>query len=117
MKTNDLGRWSYPYETEEVWSRHSAKKEPPKIAADIETKPLEGRLFCEYCNGLIGRYSRSHKRIHWICKNRRKGLCKGVDVPEEAIKEKRPFDGYYYIKEVSIDGKKDYSFRRKEGCP
>ena len=117
MKTDDLGRWSYPFEPEAVWSSHSTKKKPPKTAPDAETKPLDGQFFCEYCSGPIGRYSRAHKKIHWICKNRRKGLCKGVDVPDEVIKDKRPFDGYFYIKEVCINGKKDYSFRRKEGCP
>lgn len=119
----------YSYVKESVWKKDNEKK---IYFGELKPYTKENfhyyrRIFCEKCGWPLYRIRRDDGKIEFICGGKRTHLlsfCEGIIVPEEVLDRLPEKDGYFLIKEESIDGEKHYSYscrsqkperKRKEG--
>ena len=73
--------------------------------------PLTGKLICPYCGKNLRRHS-AYKKYVWACStyiDKGKKSCRGIRVPESVVEE-WTIDEPVVVREVSVDGKKYYSY-------
>ena len=71
------------------------------------------RIFCEKCGWPLYRTRRNDGKVQFICGGKsiyRSGFCSGIIIPEEVLDRLPEKDGYYIMREETIDGTKHYSY-------
>ena len=78
------------------------------------------RIFCEKCGWPLYRTRWSDGRVQFICGSRSrfgKNFCSGIVIPEGVLDRLPEKEGYYIMREETIDGEKHYSYSCRSEKP
>ena len=111
----------HTYVKERTWKKnHTKRKLPPLPEYNAENYQYYKRIFCAECGHALTRSRRYDGHVEFVCSGMvccGRSFCTGVRIPQTDLDRLPEAEGYYWIKEEKIDGKKHYSYTCKDEKP